>query len=996
MVAAVASHSTQIFGGSIVNPNFYAASSFELQSPWLGLAGIALASLWTGLPWLSARFDWRLVGPGAGLNRARRRWTAAIRWLSLSALVLALAGLRHLSTVEGQSVVFLVDRSLSCRDQEDKIREYLGQVVAKLGPAQQIGVISFGKDAGVEFPPTRPPALPKFTVNIDAQGTDIASALRFAYASMPSDRNCRVVVISDGRATSGQAREEAEASAQLGIEVSSVLLDKPTSQEVLLESLQAPSQIQPDSPFELKITAVSNQSDVEALLVVEAQSAGQNEARTVISRETVKLQKGKNLFVIPQRSPASTVLRYSAHLESKQDSEPANNRAQTAVVVTGPSKVLYISARGAGTDASSAQASQQLQKALVASGIKVESIYPDQLPTDLADWQAYSAIVLDDISSEQFAPVQLDWLAALINEMGLGLLVIGGPNSYGAGGYNGTSLAQTWPINLDIRKRKNFPRTATIEVIDKSGSMAEQEGGVEKIQLAREAAIASLEMMSPEDEMGVIGFDEAFKWVVNLQKVTAPQALAGKIATLRPGGGTSLYGGLRAAIQALMATDAPVRHILVLTDGMVEPADFKSLTKQAVDNKITISTVAVGRDADTKFLEILARDGKGKSYLANTANVLPRIFSRDIVLASRHAFIEKPVQVSETNQHPILKGLKFERPLMGYNLVAPKELPAQVLLSSPDTDPILAAGRSGIGKVVAFTGDNGARWSQGWNAGAALSQLTVQSLRWVLPEGQRSPLQCELETGNDGRRKLSVRLGTQVAELSAQAESAQVSLISPQGQIVKLPLEQTAVGEYSATLPSDQSGSWLVQVATNSPKDGQSELWSRSYAVPYSAELAAVGSDPVLMESLAKAGGGRFNPTPDQVLSAPARVRKASRELWPDLLLFSLLLLPLEVAIRRLHVQFGFKSKPKSEAAPQATAAVVPSRLLDRKREAKVNKPLQVAQTPVDIPTQPAPQPLIIEAPPKAPTPPSEAASGTGMDRLKKAKKRGLDQDNKG
>ncbi len=894
-------------------------------------------------------------------------------------------------------MIFLVDRSLSCRDQEDKIREYLSQVISKLGPAQDIGVISFGKDAGVEFPPTRPPGLPKFTANIDAQGSDIASALRFAYASLPSEKNCRVVVISDGRVTSGQAREEAEASAQLGIEVSTVLLDKPTTQEILLESLQAPSQIQPDSPFEIRVTAVSNQSDVDAVLVVEAQGAGQNERRSEISRENIKLQKGKNLFVIPQRSPSATVLRYTAHIESKQDSEPANNRAQTSVVVTGPSKVLYITARPDSANSTPALAARQLQRALISSGMKLEAIYPDQLPTDLADWQAYSAILLDDVTSEQFAPVQLDWLAALVNEMGLGLMVIGGPNSFGAGGYNGTALAQTWPVNLDIRKRKNFPKTATIELIDKSGSMSEQENGVEKIQLAREAAIASLEMMSAEDKVGVIGFDEAYKWVVPLQKVTSPQALAGKIATLRAGGGTSLFGGLRSAIEALAADDSPVRHILVLTDGMVEPANFKALTKQAGENKITISTVAVGHDADTKFLEILARDGKGKSYLANTANILPRIFSRDIVLASRHAFVEKPVAITETNAHPILKGLKWDRPLLGYNLVAPKEMPSQVLLASPDEDPILAAGRSGIGKVVAYTGDNGARWSQPWTSGGTLSQLAVQSLRWVLPEGQRSPLQCEIETDSDGRRKLSVRLGNQVAELSSQAESAQVSLISPQGQILKLPLEQTAVGEYGLTLPSDQAGSWMVQVATNPPKDGQSELWSRSYAVPYSAELAAVGSDPVLMESLAKAGGGRFNPSPAQVLSAPARLRKASRELWPDLLLFSLLLLPLEVAIRRLHLQLGFKSKPKADGPSQSPAAAgVPSRLLSRKRETKANKsePVQ-AWTPVDSPAQaaPSPQPMIIEAAPKAPTPQADAASGSGMDRLKKAKKRSQDQD---
>lgn len=954
----------------------------QFPSPWLSLILMLGVTLIVLLPlWLKRR-GVPMAGPALAISAVRLRWVLWIRFLSLTALVLALSGARLLSAVDGQCLIFLVDRSLSCSDQDDAVRDYVNSVLAVLGPKQEATFLSFGSEAAVEMPPGRPVTMPRLSASIDRNATDLAAALRMAYASLPSDKSCRIVLLSDGRATRGQALLEAETSAQLGVEVDTVLLDKVSKSEVLLESLESPPSISPNTPFELRLVAYSNQEGLEATVVVEAQGSGLQEKSTEVSRQKVLLHKGSNLFLIPQRSPAATVLRYSAHLESTQDSENGNNRAQTSTVVRGPAKVLLLSEGGPGAAA--------LAQFLAGSGLLVEQVGPGDLPTDLAEWQGYQSIIVDDVSAERLTPVQLDWMAALITEMGMGMVVVGGPNSYGAGGYHQTSLAQTWPIELDIRKRKNFPASATIHIIDKSGSMSEQQDGVEKIQLAREAAIASLEMMSPEDKVGVIGFDDAFKWMVPLQKVVDRATITQAIASLRAGGGTSLYGGLRAAIVRLTADDSPVRHILVLTDGQCEPADFKALAKQAEQEKITISTVAVGAGADRKFLEQLANWGKGKSYIADSANVLPRIFNRDIVLASRKAFVEGDIEVAQSNQHPVLKGTKLSaKGIRGYNLVAPKEGANLVLLTSSKQDPVLAAGRSGLGKVVTLMCDDGTRWAQGWDGSGQLAQLLVQAVRWSLPESNQSRLQWSIQPQdqqNQGRKRLSLHLGELSAQSRAEAQSAQVSVIDPLGQVTRIPLEQTSLSDFTAVLPDGGAGSWLVQV--NSANGNERGRWTQSYSVPYSPELAHVGPDRGAMEALAKAGNGRFNPTPAQCVAPPSRVRTAARELWPDLLTLALLLLPLEIALRRVQLPDWklLRRGQSSDASPENPEAS--NRLLARKKAVAPKKaaqplaPAASATTPVVSASAPTPTKTTA-------TTTVEGAVGSSLDRLKKAKKRG-------
>ena len=132
--------------------------------------------------------------------------------------------------------------------------------------------------------------------------------------------------------------------------------------------------------------------------------------------------------------------------------------------------------------------------------------------------------------------------------------------------------------------------TAVVLIIDKSSSM---EG--RKIELARLAAIGVVENLRPIDSVGVLIFDNSFQWAVNLRKADDRAAIKRLIAGITPDGGTQIAPALTEAYQKINGQQAAYKHIVLLTDGISEEGDTMTLTKEAVSNHVTISTVGLGQ-----------------------------------------------------------------------------------------------------------------------------------------------------------------------------------------------------------------------------------------------------------------------------------------------------------------------------------------------------------------------------------------------------------------
>lgn len=900
---------------------------FRLDQPlWMGLLPLLALAL---VALLRRRAD----AEAAQLPVWRRRLSLGLRLVTLSLLLLALAGLRYRLPQDEVCITFLVDRSHSARRYQRHFQDFLELALSQRPPQVRVAVVYFGGESSLELPPTLKPYVPRPTRNLDPDQSDLAGALQFAAAAFPPGMGGRVVLLSDGRETRGSLTQAAEALSAMGLELDTLIPPAPREPEVVLEELRVPSSVARHTPFDLWVTVYSTVACPKAELRVVRRGRQ-------VGRFGIELQAGRNVFLLPQPGPteAGGTVGYEVQLVAPQDGERANNKARALTLVEGPGRVALLS---------KGRSSQNLASLLRQQGLLVDLLGPGQLPEEVGEWLGYQAVVLDDISATEFSSDQLEALPALVREAGLGLVMLGGVDSFAAGGYSQTPLAEALPLDLRIQRQRLTPPTAQVHVIDKSGSMSQVTRGVEHMALAREASIGSMELLTSEDHFGVVAFDDAAKWVVPLQPLARPRALAGAIGSMRAGGGTDLYPALNQALAALLHSPLSSRHVLVLSDGATSPADFDRLMALAVREKITVSTVAVGEGADQVFLERLARQGKGRAYVADQAQALPRIFARETMLNARSAFDERPTGVRLQEAHPVTTGLELSNlpPLLGHNLATARGAPHRVLLQTSSGDPLLATGRYGLGKVVAFTGDSGRRWCQAWSQRSDFAQLLTAMVRWSLPSvgGQGLEVSSQL----DAQQRLRVR-----ARLTVDGATAglRATLIHPDGSRRDLDLLQVAPDLYEASAESRGEGTAVLVVAT---ADGLRRQML-PVALGHSQELAGVEVQQGLLTEAARLGGGRSSPQAPEVFRRPARLPDSYRELRPKLLQLALLLLLVEVAVRRLP--WPAKGRPRSSPPPPSEEVSLAGSLRHKvKRPSQPRARIQVEE--VAAPQQPSPSP---------------------------------------
>lgn len=919
--------------------------SFEFGRPiYLVLLLVLAPVVWSSL---KSRVDlppWRL-------------WSAtALRCLSIVCLVLALAGLKKSLPADRMTVLFLVDRSLSVGSQGlPWTEEYVDRARQVMGKNDRFGVLVFGEQTSLELGPAHHQRVSRFTAQVERGGSDLATAIRFACANFPADAARRIVLVSDGNETTGQAAREAEMAAGLGVEVWTVAMPAATGAEFLVEEVEVPGRPAVDSPYDVKVTLAASRAAQGQLTL---RRNGQ-----VIARQKVSLEEGRNVYLVPQRAPEPGVYAYTASLEVEADTNASNNKAEGIAMVEGPRQLLYVHG--------GASAPGPIPDLLRASGLRVKVVSAGELPGDLPGWQAYQAVVFDNVSAFEVSPRQLEWIAALTRELGVGFAMLGGGDSYGVGGYLNTPVAEVLPVELDIRKKKKTALVSLAMAIDKSGSMGAGEGGVDNMALAREGAIAAASVLTEYDQVGVVGFDSAAKWVVPMGPAKNKKAIAAKIGSLRAGGGTDLFPAFRQCLAALDKTNTPLKHLIVLSDGAVAPADYDSLLRQCVEKKITVSAVAVGQGADVKFLSELAQKGGGRAYYTDSGHTLPRIFTRDTVIAARAAFSEKPFRAEVVDTHPILAGFHASTApaLGGYNLTSERGAPAQLLLAGPKGDPLLAVGRHGLGKTVAWTSDNGTRWAHPWAGWPDFAVLLTQSLRYLLPDAESGGLQARLERGDGGRVALSASLP------SAGEGDVVARLIAPDGTTSEVHLDQTAPTRFLGDFRPDQPGNWIVHLADRSSGKTLTRVWN----VPYSPEHRRLGTDTRRLQAIATAGQGKFDARPEEVFAPPAHPTRLGQPVWSSLVLCALLCLPLEVAIRRVFLPRRERKEKPAPVESQPRVSTVAAL-----KQVKQSPPARKHLPKLIVPTASA-----IQKPESTPA----VEGGSHLDRLKKAKKRAHEQD---
>jgi Mg-chelatase subunit ChlD len=901
---------------------------------------------------------WLSLRSLAGLGPVRRVVAIVLRSAVIVLLVLAAAELQWLQQSKRLTVIYLIDQSKSIPEaQRQEMLRYVNAEVAKhRRNDDRAGVIVFGRDAAVEVPPYDDAVQLSSQTgpSLNPDHTNLAGALKLAQASFPEDSSRRIVVISDGNENIGNAIEQAQLAVNAGTGIDVVPVAYPTRAEVAVEKVALPADVRKGQPFDLRVV-VNNLTDAatgtggvaHGKLVV---SQKIDDRVVVLSEQTVELPPGKRVFTVRQQIDEPNFYSYEARFvpdEATDDAKSENNRAMAFTHVRGSGQVLLIE------DQAGRGEHERLIQRLRQENLEVTVRTSDQAFAGLAELQPFDTVLLANVPREQFSDEQISALVHNTQDMGAGLVMLGGPNSFGAGGWTGTELEKALPVDLQIKSAKVVPRGALMIVMDTSGSMMG-----EKIQMSKAAAIAAVNVLNADDQIGVIAFDGAARWIAKLQSVANRNSVVHRISQISADGGTFMQPALEQGYRALLSADgAAVRHVIVLTDGQTSGTGYEKLAKEMLDRNITTTAVAVGDDSNQQLMRDIATMGGGKYYFVRNPQAIPRIFmqearriSRPLIYENGNGFVPRV-----TYPHEMLNGIGDKLPpLTGYVMTTLKQSPlVEQAIASPVPDvaensTILATWTFGLGRSVAFTSDVGLRWSREWNDWSNYDKFFSQMVRWSMRPA-----------GNDGNYTVATdvkdgKVNVVITAFDAEDEAANFldfggAVLGPDMQRRSLELSQAAPGRYVGSFDADDSGNYFLTVGAR----GGAPL-RIGVNVPYSPEFADRRPNELLLQRIADLpssagasgvvihdpkGAGDL----DALLATdtfrhdlPPSTRTS--DVWPQLLWLAAAVFLADVFMRRVHIDFGDAWKfvlASSRKLLRRRAVAQPDPYLERLRSRK-------------------------------------------------------------
>ncbi|HVV52255.1 MAG TPA: VWA domain-containing protein, partial [Polyangia bacterium] len=516
----------------------------------------------------------------------------------------------------------------------------------------------------------------------------------------------------------------------------------------------------------------------------------------------------------------------------------------------------------------------------------------------------YDLVALADVPRAAFSAGALAALEAFVRDGG-GLLVGGGTQSFGPGGYLGTPLAAMLPLRLDVPDRQEEASLALALVIDKSGSMAG-----EKLDLTKQAARATAGALPPSDQIAVIVFDSQAKPVVELQRAANRQRIATDIGRIAASGGTNILAGLREAVDELLPARARRKHVILLSDGQSPYDEIPDLVDAATAARITVSAIGVGDGADQTMLKTIAERGGGRFYQTRDPASIPRIFSRETSALDDQLIVERPTAVHVAKRAAALLGVDLAQapPLGGYVVTRPRP-EGEVLLAAADGAPLLARWQLGLGQVTAWTSDLGARWGAAWARWAPFDKLWAQIARATMRRG--AARHFPLRSARHGDRvELAVdAVGDDDRFLSGLDGRVAITAVAADGrpaEVRTLSLPETAPGRYETSFRPDVETGTLLFNATFTTAGAPAADATGRLALPFAPELLphppSSREGAAELAAAATASGGRVVRDAREALDPAGDRRETRHPLRLPVLLATLALFVADVALRRLRL----------------------------------------------------------------------------------------------
>ena len=830
---------------------------------------------------------------------SRRVIAGALRFVLLSTLAVALAGPHTVRVTDRFALVAVVDVSASVRTFAgdattrgrilDVVRDWIGRATSRRGDEDLVGLVLFDGASVVVSRPSRADATGRDWERRMVDGTDIAAAIRLARSIIPADAAGRLLLVSDGNQTAGDALA---AAAEAGGGASRVPIDVlPLSyaldSEVAVEQVDVPGAVQASAPMPVRVM-LSAASEARGFLrlfmddrPVDLSPGQAGDARAVtlgagmnVERVDVQLD-GRRVHRFRAVFEPETVANAAGEAVPVGDTVPDNNVAEGFTVAPGDGSVLVID--GVSDGDPSGQGSL-LASTLRRAGLDVTLLPAASAPSDLLALQDHDAVILQNVPADAMSPEAQQAMATFVQDMGGGLVMVGGPDSFGAGGWKGTPIEPILPVRLDLPEKLVTSQVAIVFVLDNSGSMWRYVLGSARTQqeIANDAAAVAIRTLERSDQVGVITFESTFDELVPLAPHADPDATAAKVRGILSGGGTNAGPALVRAGERLREVKAKHKHIVFLSDGRSERAgDLPTLCETLAADGIKVSTIAIGDDADTPTMSAMAGRGGGTYYYVTNPNTLPQVFVKAVRIVRTPLIREEPFEpVVLSSGSSLLAGISKVPGLGGLTLTQARVEPTVVnAIAAPGGEPVFAHWQVGLGTVAAFTSDTH-RWAADWTKDATFEQFWTQVVRGVsrtsvsaalvpgqqvfrtqvVRDGAAAPSVLASAVASDGM--LRVRATIDAADALADQVVVDAVVHPPGGSPVTVRLNPSGPGEFEGATPASAPGTYVTLVR---PRLGDRPLAPliAGTTINHGVEFRFRSSNDRVLRQVAERSGGR-------------------------------------------------------------------------------------------------------------------------------------------
>lgn len=785
-----------------------------------------------------------------------------IRAMTIVVLIFAIASPYLLLPVKEEQILFLVDRSASMEGTEEEAVRFIEESLEGKKDTHSVGVYSFASNVQTEaMLSSTLERVPSLSEMILVDETNIEQALQLASGIVDREKATRIVLMTDGLQTKGEVFESITKMAGTNISVDVVPLSKGIDSDVSIRSFTTPQVAYRGEDQQLVIELDSTKETVGELYLYENDR--------MILKEVVQLEEGNNVFSYRHKGNHEGLVKYEALIQIEEDAILENNKLTSVTMVHSTPRLLIVSNREDGSP---------ISKILDSNAIQFDEVAAQNLPSSLSSILQYNAIIFDNVPGHLVGEAKMGVIEQAVKNFGVGFMMVGGENSYGLGGYFKTPIERVLPVEMEVQGKHQLPSLGLVIVLDRSGSMMGS-----KIELAKEAAVRSVELLRDGDTFGFIAFDSQPWEIIETKPLENREDAIDTILSVPPGGGTEIYTSLALAYANLADLKLQRKHIILLTDGQsASRGNYEELIEMGKGNNITLSTVAIGSDADRNLLEMLSNIAGGRYYEVMDETTIPAILSRETAMISRTYIEDNPF-------YPIIYhadgwNLLFDEgvPQMNAYIGTTAKATASVIAESEKEDPVLAEWQYGLGRSIAFTSDSTGAWTGDWARWKEWSNFWHTAVSRLLPKYNEIAYDIRLQA--DG--------SFIITDPTNQAAFLDVAVVDELGNELEVNLEPISASKVRAIVDASP-GLVFFRIS----KDDA--VYQAGLTIPYSAEYELAPPNEKLLRDIAESTGGKVIEEPQEVFREFTE-RGATRQNISTMLVFaSLLLFFIDITIRR-------------------------------------------------------------------------------------------------